>query len=134
MTGDVGIEVDLGQRRHPALVVGTERDRVRAARPRLRFERFDESPADAAPAAVAPHDQRMQLPHSSVIFGQAADPAEHDVVLDRRAGEAFADQEIDLLARRGQRRPSNPRIKLFDEQLRGSVQHRSIEIDDFHTH
>ncbi len=62
----VGVEIDSGERRLAAVVLGAERQGQRTAAACLVFEGDRERPTNAAKTAVQPDDQRVQLPDTPV--------------------------------------------------------------------
>ena len=120
MTGDVFIEIDIGERRLAPVVIGAEGERQRAAAPRLVLECGDERPAYPAKPVLPPYDERVQFPHPAVVFRDATDPAEEEGVPEGGDSETAAKDMSHFPGCGLQVRPS-PRVivKALHQQHRG---------------
>jgi len=119
VAGDVGVEIDICQRRHSGRVIGAKSDRARSAISRFFFEGLNQRPSGASPAAVTLDDERMQFPNSAVVFRKTADPTDQNIAVNRPSGKSIVDDAAQLIARTSKCRPAIRRIEVFDEKLRG---------------
>ena len=84
---------------------------------------------------VAPHDQRMQFPNLSLVFGQAAYPTEQEIVIGHRTREAVADNAVYFISRTSECWPAIRLVKVFNKEDRGVFEDRFRlfgEIDNSH--
>ena len=86
MKGDVcAIEINSGDRRLAAIVIGAERQGQCAAAARLVFEGRNERPSHATQTTIPPDDERVQFPDTPVVLRKATDPPKQEAVLQRAA-------------------------------------------------
>ena len=116
---DVGVQVDSGKRSLTAVVVRAEGESKCAAASGLVLEGCDEGAADALKTAVRPDDERVQLPDAAVVLRQTADPAEQEVAVEGREGEAPGDDTIEFVGSGRQVGSSGGPVEPLDEQSRG---------------
>jgi hypothetical protein len=134
-----GIEVHTRDGSHPILVVGSEPEGVTAAFPDALFQVGDEGATYALITKIRARDERMQLPHVTVVGDDAADPSEDRAALvdgcpaDPPLPEGFPYLfEGSVRVRPGIWPVLLESLDQESRRLSGSYFVRGVEIDDSH--
>ncbi len=115
---NVIVEINSGDRRLAAIVIGSERQGQCATAARLVFEGRNERPPHATQTTIPPDDERVQLPDTPVVLGKPTDPPKQEGVLQRAEGKALMEYAFHFHGRRLRVRPAPGMVEAFHKQGR----------------